>query len=137
MRKTIWLLFTLVVLIVLATVLSRGQAPAGQGRGAQPAAEPPPAGRGAPPAPVPVFKLEDNFLQWRLLPSEKQYEAIDGKHLMETVRAYFTTWYQDIITEVPRVEGGYIYGLPGPGLGTRLLPDLLERPGVQVKRSAL
>jgi hypothetical protein len=70
MRKTIWLLFTLLMLIVLATVLGRAQAPARQGRGAQPAAEPPPAGRGAPPAPVAVFKLEDNFLQWRLLPSE-------------------------------------------------------------------
>src|SRR5258707_5214482 len=84
MRKTIWLLFTLIVLIVLATILGRAQAPAG--RPAQPSAAPP-AGRGAPPAPVAVFKLEDNFLQWRLLPSEKQYEAIDGKRLMETVRA--------------------------------------------------
>jgi hypothetical protein len=88
MRKTIWLLFSIVVVIVLASVLGRAQAPAGRGRGAQTATEPAPAGRGAPPAPVAVFKLEDNFLQWRLLPSEKQYEAIDGKHLMETVRAY-------------------------------------------------
>jgi galactonate dehydratase len=53
------------------------------------------------------------------------------------VRAYFSTWYKDIITEVPRVEAGYIHGLPGPGLGTRLLPDLLERSGVQVRRSVL
>jgi L-alanine-DL-glutamate epimerase-like enolase superfamily enzyme len=57
--------------------------------------------------------------------------------VMEAVRAYFTTWYQDIITDVPRVEAGYIHGLPGPGLGTRLLPDLHKRTGVQVKRSAL
>jgi len=57
--------------------------------------------------------------------------------VMEAVRAYFTTWYQDIVTDVPRVEGGYIYGLPGAGLGTRLQPDLLKRSGVQVKRSAL
>jgi len=88
MRKTIWLLFSILVVIVLASVLGRAQAPAGRGRGAQTATEPAPAGRGAPPAPVAVFKLEDNFLQWRLLPSEKQYEAIDGKRLMETVRAY-------------------------------------------------
>src|SRR6478672_13111250 len=86
MRKTIWLLFTLIVLIVLATVFGRAQAPAG--RGAPPSAAAPPAGRSAPPAPVAVFKLEDHFLQWLLLPSEKQYEAIDGKRLMETVRAY-------------------------------------------------
>ena len=54
--------------------------------------------------------------------------------VMEAVRAYFSTWYKDILTDLPRVEGGYIYGLPGPGLGTRLLPDVLTRSGVQVKR---
>ncbi|HKT81066.1 MAG TPA: M28 family peptidase, partial [Vicinamibacterales bacterium] len=29
-----------------------------------------------------VFKLEDNFLDWRLLPTEKQYESIDGKRML-------------------------------------------------------
>ncbi len=57
--------------------------------------------------------------------------------VMEVVRAYFSSWYKDVLTELPQVKDGYIYGLPGPGLGTRLLPDLLERPGVQVKRSAI
>jgi galactonate dehydratase len=57
--------------------------------------------------------------------------------VMEAVRAYFTTWYHDIITEVPRVENGHIYGLNKPGLGTRLQPDLLKRDGVQVRRSTL
>jgi hypothetical protein len=42
-----------------------------------------------------------------------------------------------VLTELPRVEQGYIYPLGGPGLGTRLLPGLLGREGVQVKRSAL
>jgi len=57
--------------------------------------------------------------------------------VMETVRAYHTTWYKDILTELPQVKDGYIYGLAGAGLGTRLLPDLLKRDGVQVKRSAV
>jgi L-alanine-DL-glutamate epimerase-like enolase superfamily enzyme len=57
--------------------------------------------------------------------------------VMEAVRAYYTTWYKDIITDVPQVKDGYIFPLPGPGLGTRLLPDLLRRDGVQVKRSTL
>ena len=57
--------------------------------------------------------------------------------VMEAVRAYYSTWYKDILTELPQVKDGYIYGLPGPGLGTRLLPDLLGRPGVLVKRSAV
>jgi galactonate dehydratase len=57
--------------------------------------------------------------------------------VMEVVRAYFSSWYKDILTELPQVKDGFIYGLPGPGLGTRLLPGLLDRPGVQVKRSAV
>lgn len=55
--------------------------------------------------------------------------------IMEVVRAYYSTWYKDILTELPVVEEGYIYPLSGPGLGTRLLPDLARRPGVTVRRS--
>src|SRR5262249_3815507 len=46
---------------------------AGQGAG---------RGRGSPEA---VFNLQDNFLQWRLLPTEKTYESIDGKRLWQYV----------------------------------------------------
>jgi len=55
--------------------------------------------------------------------------------IMEAVRAYYTTWYHDIITDVPQVKDGFIHPLTGPGLGTRLLPDLLHRDGVMVQRS--
>jgi len=57
--------------------------------------------------------------------------------VMETVRAYHSGWFRDVLTDLPRVEQGYIYPLTGPGLGTRLLPGLLDREGVQVRRSAL
>jgi L-alanine-DL-glutamate epimerase-like enolase superfamily enzyme len=57
--------------------------------------------------------------------------------IMETVRAYHTTWYKDVLTELPQVRQGYIAPLTGPGLGTRLLPDLMKREGVHVRRSAL
>jgi L-alanine-DL-glutamate epimerase-like enolase superfamily enzyme len=56
--------------------------------------------------------------------------------VMETVRAYHSGWFKDVLTELPRVEKGYIYPLTGPGLGTRLLPGLAQREGVEVKRSA-
>ena len=56
--------------------------------------------------------------------------------IMEVVRAYYSTWYKDILTELPAVRDGYIYPLSGPGLGTKLLPDLAGRPGVMVRRSA-
>jgi L-alanine-DL-glutamate epimerase-like enolase superfamily enzyme len=53
------------------------------------------------------------------------------------VRAYHSGWFKDVLTELPRVEKGYIYPLTGPGLGTRLLPGQLDREGVQIRRSAL
>jgi hypothetical protein len=59
----------------------RGATPAAGTQAAAPAAAP--AGRGAP---QPVFKLEDHFLQWRLLPSEKQYESIDGMKMLGYVK---------------------------------------------------
>ena len=76
------------------------QAPA-QGRGAGTAApaaqagQATAAGRGTRPAPV--FKLEDNFLQWRLLPNEKQYESIDGKKMLGYVNdlAAISRHYRD------------------------------------------
>jgi L-alanine-DL-glutamate epimerase-like enolase superfamily enzyme len=55
--------------------------------------------------------------------------------IMEAVRAYYSTWYKDVVTEVPAVKDGYIYPLTGPGLGTKLLPDLPKREGVQVRCS--
>jgi galactonate dehydratase len=55
--------------------------------------------------------------------------------IMEAVRAYYSTWYKDILTELPVVKDGYMYPLAGAGLGTKLLPDLVTRPGVIVQRS--
>jgi L-alanine-DL-glutamate epimerase-like enolase superfamily enzyme len=54
---------------------------------------------------------------------------------MEAVRAYYSTWYKDVLTELPVVKDGFIHPLTGPGLGTKLLPDLLQQEGVQVRRS--
>jgi L-alanine-DL-glutamate epimerase-like enolase superfamily enzyme len=56
--------------------------------------------------------------------------------IMEAVRAYYSTWYKDVLTEMPLVKDGFIHPLTGPGLGTRLLPDLLQHEGVQIRRSA-
>ena len=53
----------------------------------------------------------------------------------EVVRAYYTGWYRELVTELPRIEMGEAYAMSGPGLGTALLPDLKRRPGVTVQRS--
>jgi L-alanine-DL-glutamate epimerase-like enolase superfamily enzyme len=50
--------------------------------------------------------------------------------IQEFVRAYYSTWYRDLVTNLPRVEKGYVYPLTGPGLGTALQPSVLERKDV-------
>lgn len=44
--------------------------------------------------------------------------------VQESVRAFYRTWYRDLVTALPRVENGMITVPPGPGLGLALLPDL-------------
>ena len=39
--------------------------------------------------------------------------------------------------ELPPLENGYIKAPPGPGLGTRLQPDVLKRKDAQIRRSSL
>ncbi len=56
--------------------------------------------------------------------------------MQETVRAYTTGAYREIVTSLPRIEGGYAYLPEGAGLGTALQPDFVKRAGAQVRRSA-
>jgi galactonate dehydratase len=53
----------------------------------------------------------------------------------ETVRAYLRVTYPDLVTELPRVEGGHVLAPTRPGLGTELLPDVRTRPGAVVRES--
>lgn len=55
--------------------------------------------------------------------------------IMEAVRAYYTTWYRDLLTNLPEVRQGHLYPLDGPGLGTALLPELLKRHDIKRQRS--
>ncbi len=57
--------------------------------------------------------------------------------LQENVRAFYTTWYQDVLTELPPIEDGAIAPPSGPGLGTRLQPSVLTRPDATIRRSDL
>jgi L-alanine-DL-glutamate epimerase-like enolase superfamily enzyme len=56
--------------------------------------------------------------------------------IQESVRAFYTGWYQELVTELPRIEQGYVYPMTGPGLGTKLLPDVLKRQDATIRRSA-
>jgi galactonate dehydratase len=53
----------------------------------------------------------------------------------ESVRAYYSTWYRDLVTVMPRIENGMIYPLEGPGLGTELAPDVLTRKDAVVRKT--
>ena len=44
--------------------------------------------------------------------------------VQESVRAFYRTWYRDLVTAVPEVKGGMITVPPGAGLGLELNPDL-------------
>jgi galactonate dehydratase len=56
--------------------------------------------------------------------------------IQESVRAYYTGWYAEVVTQLPRIENGQIAPPSGPGLGTDLQPGLEKRPGAVVRRSA-
>lgn len=57
--------------------------------------------------------------------------------IQEYVRAFYTTWYRDILTELPPVEHGTIRPPGGAGLGSRLQPSVMSRPDATIRRSEL
>lgn len=57
--------------------------------------------------------------------------------IQEVVRAFYSTWYGELLTELPPLAGGYISPLQGPGLGTRLRPGIEKRADATVRRSEL
>ncbi len=56
--------------------------------------------------------------------------------IQESVRAFYSSWYQDIVTVVPPVDNGCITVPEGPGLGLELHPDLQKRFTVTTRRSS-
>jgi galactonate dehydratase len=44
--------------------------------------------------------------------------------VQESVRAFYRTWYRDLVTALPEVKDGFITVPEGPGLGAELHPDL-------------
>lgn len=48
--------------------------------------------------------------------------------IQESVRAFYTGWYTELVTALPEVVAGQISLSDAPGLGVDLLPDLFDRP---------
>jgi L-alanine-DL-glutamate epimerase-like enolase superfamily enzyme len=57
--------------------------------------------------------------------------------LQETVRAFYTSWYRELVTELPPIVDGHICALTGPGLGTALRPQIRPRADATVVTTAL
>ena len=47
--------------------------------------------------------------------------------VQESVRAFYTGWYNELVTHVPQPVRGFFETPPGPGLGCELLPELWRR----------
>ena len=56
--------------------------------------------------------------------------------IQETVRAFNTGWYPRLVTNLPRIEGGFVYAPEGAGLGLALLPEVLKRDDLTVRTSS-
>jgi galactonate dehydratase len=57
--------------------------------------------------------------------------------IQESVRAFYTSWYLELVDQLPEVSDGFITPLHGPGLGMKLLPGIIEREDAIVQKSEL
>lgn len=53
--------------------------------------------------------------------------------IQESVRAFYTGWYTELVTELPTVTKGEVTVNMKPGLGLELLPELWKRPDAIVR----
>lgn len=57
--------------------------------------------------------------------------------IQESVRAFYRGWYTELVTNLPRIEGGYAYPMEGTGLCLELKPEVFKRDDVTLRRSSL
>ena len=55
--------------------------------------------------------------------------------IQESVRAFYTGWYKELVTVMPVIRDGYVLPMEGPGLGTELQPAVFERADLVVRRT--
>ena len=55
--------------------------------------------------------------------------------VQESVRAFYTGWYNELVTHVPQPVHGHFGKPPGPGIGCELLPDVWQRKDAAVRIS--
>jgi L-alanine-DL-glutamate epimerase-like enolase superfamily enzyme len=55
--------------------------------------------------------------------------------LMETVRSFYTSWYGRFVEPNLPIKNGFLLAPEGPGLGTRLRPEVRKRPDASIRSS--
>ena len=55
--------------------------------------------------------------------------------IQEGVRAFYTGWYKELVTDLPIVNNGIVSVGAAPGLGLELLPDVQNRSDAIVRKS--
>ncbi len=53
--------------------------------------------------------------------------------IQESVRAFYRGWYNELVTAMPRIEGGFVFPMEGVGLGLELLPAVYARSDTTVR----
>lgn len=57
--------------------------------------------------------------------------------IQESVRAFYTGWYKELVDTMPTIKDGYVLPMEGPGLGVDLLPAVFERQDLTVRKTEL
>jgi L-alanine-DL-glutamate epimerase-like enolase superfamily enzyme len=55
--------------------------------------------------------------------------------VQESVRAFYSGWYNELVTHVPKPTMGFLEKPPGPGIGCELLPEVWKRKDAVVRAS--
>ena len=56
--------------------------------------------------------------------------------IQESVRAFWSGWYGELVTALPVIEDGMVAPPVGPGLGTALRPEVFERADARIRSTA-
>ena len=57
--------------------------------------------------------------------------------IQESVRAFWSGWYDELVTALPVIENGMVAAPEGPGLGTALRPEVFERPDAHIRSTVV
>ena len=57
--------------------------------------------------------------------------------ILESVRAFYNGFYQNLVTDLPIIENGFAFPMNGTGLGTELKDTLLNSPDTIIKKTTV